>query len=369
MCTQNVTNAETKSPLKALEERTGAHWPAIAAAEGQTRTERNVLEDALGKFTNSDSTIVAFGSLARREFTAGSDFDWILLLDGIARPEHQQVAQAVRSKIDDLGRKQPGTEGVFGNLVASHDLVHHIGGEDDSNSNMTLRILLLLESIPIGRTDAYDRVLSNVLWRYLDEDRGLWHGSGIYKVPRFLFNDVARYWRTMTVDFAYKQRDRQNRGFAIRNLKLRMSRKLLFLAGMIACFECHIDFSSPEERVEFYATKQVQSVIKRLKSVLSQPPLDIIATALLRLPELDNHSKKLFDAYDSFLSMLADEQILSSGLTIRQHLDKLPVEQLGTDQIASGGREVSHKFRDAIRSIFLSPDNLLGQLTIEYGVF
>jgi hypothetical protein len=173
----------------------------------------------------------------------------------------------------------------------------------------------------------------------------------------------------MTVDFAYKQRDRQNRGFAIRNLKLRMSRKLLFLADMIACFECHTDFASPEDRTDFYSTKQVHSVIRRLRSVLSQSPLDIIATALLRLPELDVHSRKLLDAYDSFLSMLADEQILPTGLTVRQHLDALPVEQLGTDQIASQGRDVSHRFRDAIRSIFLNPDNPLGQLTIEYGVF
>lgn len=358
-----------QSSLRALEKRTGAHWSSIGAAEIQTQSEREILENALGRFTTSDSTIVAFGSLARGEFTAGSDLDWILLLDGISRPEHLEVAQAVRSQIDDLGRKQPGTEGVFGNLVASHDLVHHIGGENDSNSNTTLRILLLLESIPIGRADAYDRVLNNVLWRYLDEDRGLWHGSGAYKVPRFLFNDVARYWRTMTVDFAYKQRDRQNRGFAIRNLKLRMSRKLLFLAGMIACFECHTGFASPDERTDFYATKRVNAVITRLRSVLSQSPLAIIAAALLRCPELDTHSKDLFDAYDSFLAMLADDTPLPNGFTIREHLDKLAVQELGTDEIATRGREISHRFRDAIRSIFLNPNNLLGKLTIEYGVF
>ncbi len=197
------------------------------------------------------------------------------------------MAHAIRKslsemKINEVKVKQPGREGVFGTIVSSHDLVHRIGGQDDTNSNTTLRILLLLESASIGNSAAYVRVLKNILWRYLDEDRGLWEGSGPYKVPRFLFNDVARYWRTMTVDFAYKQRNRQNEGFAIRNLKLRMSRKLLFLAGMIACYECHLGFSSQEERQEFYSTKQVQSVIERLLIVLSKPPLEIIATALLR---------------------------------------------------------------------------------------
>ncbi len=370
MCQQREIFAEENPPVvRTLEKRTGSGWTNIFAAEAKAQDERRVLENALGHFTSSDSSIVSFGSLARGEFTTGSDVDWILLLDGISRPEHLEVVHAIRAAIKDIPRKQPGTEGVFGNLVASHDLVHHIGGENDSNSNMTLRILLLLESVSIGRADAYDRVFNNILWRYLNEDRGLWHGSGSYKVPRFLFNDVARYWRTMTVDFAYKQRDRQNRGFAIRNLKLRMSRKLLFLAGMIACFECHTGFVSPQERAEFYATKRVNAVIKLLRSVLSRPPLEIIATTLLRHPDLDTHAKKLFDAYDEFLGMLADDHCLPNGKTIREHLDTLPVDQLGSDEIASRGRDVSHRFRDAIRSIFLTDSNILGQLTIEYGVF
>jgi len=234
---------------------------------------------------------VVVGSLARQEFTAGSDVDWTLLLDGVSQPEHHKVAQAIRKKISELGMKQPGQEGVFGSIASSHDLIHRIGGQDDTNANTTLRILLLLESDSVGRSEAYERVLRNILWRYLDEDRGLWLGSGQYKVPRFLFNDVARYWRTMTVDFAYKQRNRQNEGFAIRNLKLRMSRKLLFLAGMVACFECHTSFVSPEERREFYESKNVQAIIDRLRVVLTKAPLEIIASALLRYPELDLYTK------------------------------------------------------------------------------
>ena len=184
-----------------------------------------------------------------------------------------------------------------------------------------------------------------------------------------MFNDVARYWRTMTVDFAYKQRDRQNRGFAIRNLKLRMSRKLLFLAGMIACFECHTSFASSEERRDFYSTKQVQAVIGRLREILSKSALEIVATALLRSPELDVHTKALFDAYDEFLAMLSDERPRCEGRTVRDHLDSLPIEKLGVDAIASQGRQISHRFRDAIAAIFLNADNELGRLTIEYGVF
>jgi hypothetical protein len=162
----------------------------------------------------------SFGSLGRDEFTAGSDLDWTLLVDGIADPAHLDVAFAIKDRLEKLEHKPPGREAVFASLAFSHELIHQIGGHDDTNANTTRRILLLLESAVIGRRDAHKRVLSNVLLRYLKEDRGLWHESGKFKVPRFLLNDIARYWRTMAVDFASKQRARGNEGFAMRNIKL-----------------------------------------------------------------------------------------------------------------------------------------------------
>jgi hypothetical protein len=248
-------------------------------------------------------------------------------------------------------------------------LIHRIGGETDTNANTTRRILLLLESIAIGRPDAHGRVLNNILYRYLEEDRGLWFGSNQSKVPRFLFNDVARYWRTMAVDFAYKQRTRPDGGFLLRNTKLRMSRKLLFLSGMLTCFDCHTRFEEQSERQEFYRGKPVEAVIDRLREVLNQPPLEILAAALLKYESFDGSIKKLFTAYDEFVGMLADDTLLSNGLTKRKHLDTLPVDSIEGDVVASEARDISHRFRDAISDLFLTKDTELGMLTLEYGVF
>src|SRR5215813_2951501 len=128
-------------------------------------------------------------------------------------------------------------------MAFSHDIIHQIGGQNDTNKNTTQRILLLLESRAIGKnTQAYERVLRAVINRYLEEDNHpLSHDGQSYRVPRFLLNDIVRFWRTMAVDFASKQRDRAGAGWGLRNAKLRMSRKLIFASGMLVCFSPTFD--------------------------------------------------------------------------------------------------------------------------------
>ena len=122
------------------------------------------------KFLSNDFSLVVFGSLARNEWTGNSDLDWGLLVDSQAHPEHLPVALEIAKLFRDheLGR-EPGRTGIFGNLIFSHELVHQIGGENDPNSNITRRLLLLLESRTIGSADAYSRVIRVILERYFDQ--------------------------------------------------------------------------------------------------------------------------------------------------------------------------------------------------------
>jgi len=72
------------------------------------------------------------------------------------------------------------------------------------------------------------RVLRVLLKRYLVDDFGYaMPPKAAARVPRFLLNDLVRYWRTMAVDFAAKRREREGAGWGLRNFKLRMSRKLI----------------------------------------------------------------------------------------------------------------------------------------------
>ena len=359
-----------KHSLDELGSAVSRSWSNLTAARQRAEKQRRQLQSALSQFSTFDYAIVVFGSLARDEFTSESDLDWTLLVDASADPNQIDAVHAIRKKIAELEGKPPGREGTFGSFAFSHELVHLIGGQDDTNANTTRRILLLLESKPIGRREAYERVVNKILHRYLSEDRGLWYGSGKHKVPRFLLNDIVRYWRTMAVDFAYKQRSRANEGWALRNIKLRMSRKLIFIAGLLACFSCELDLDEEQRRLIF-EQHAVPPLVDHLQRVLSATPIELLSRSILRVNDesLYPAAAQLFDSYDQFIGLLADESKGSDGKTPRRHLEELPVDQLDADPLFKQVREISHSFQDAVRQVFLYSPNQLQKLTIEYGVF
>ncbi len=367
------------SPLTELQKTLGCEWKNIEEARQRTKTTLKSLSTIIGgkpgedTSVGPDTSVVVHGSLARLECTQGSDLDWTLLVDGVADASVQRRFLDIKNVLSDanfeqLGLERPGQEGTFGALAFSQPIMHFIGGEEDSNTNTTRRVLLLLEAVPVGeRRGAFDRVRKGILQRYLDEDRGLLRESHIAKnmrwIPLFLLNDFARYWRTMAVDFAYKQFDRGNRGYALRSLKLGTSRKLLYASGLLACFWCDPAISKNDRQ-----KPNKQSLIDSLDTFLSWTPLERIAQFFLvhvnspKSESLPATATRLFGAYDAFLGLLDDQDK-------RMHLEQLKPADEENDPVFMDARTKRRDFRLAIQEMFLGEGSPLQRNTIEKGVF
>ncbi len=307
----------------------------------------------------SDTSLVVFGSLARGEYTPGSDVDWTLLIDGRADEGHYEAARAIGATLRRERFHEPGPTGVFGNVAFSHPILHQIGGQDDTNKLTTQRILLLLESRAVGRREAHDRVLDLVLTRYVEDDRGLLYGSKGDVVPRFLVNDIVRYWRTVTVDFVYKQRDRED-GWALRNAKLKMSRKLIFAAGLLACFGFELGGQPWRDAA---GKLEVPRLVRALRERARVPPLDQLAGAALRPGVRGETALALFTEYDAFLGVLGDEDK-------RRHLKRLTFADLDRgDALFRETSRIARRFQDALHQLFFVDDPELRRLVLDYGVF
>jgi hypothetical protein len=350
-------------PINRLRHRLGKEWPAIAKTAAQAdaalkRIAELVRQPAAGEgsIDSGDLSVVVFGSLARGEWTAGSDVDWTLLIDGQADPQHTVAAQSFARALADAGFSEPGRTGVFGNLAFSHSIIHQIGGQEDTNRNTTQRMLLLLESRPVNQVTAYRRVILAVLHRYLLND---YRGRPL-RVPRFLLNDVHRYWRTVCVDYGGKYRERAAENWALRILKLRMSRKLLYAAGLVTCFSCDPQWRELRDP-SLGPRPSVEAMASYLEAFTRCKPLDILAEVL------DRHARpetavRLMDAYDRFLAALDDP-------TTRERLKGLRPEDAEADEQYNTLQDLCTQFGMALESLFFEDDPMLTRLMRTYGVF
>lgn len=342
-----------------LEAACGCAWSAIRAAQARTEAHVDAVSRELTKFATPETAVVVTGSVGRGELTSGSDFDWMLLIDGASDPAHFTLAQEIGNALKALHVKAPGPAQTFGGLVSSHDLVHYIAGSKDSNDNLTRRILLLLESRAITNEPLRERVVRNILARYVIHDRSLPSGSGEpNRIPHFLLNDTVRYWRTMASDFASKMWERQHDGWAIRNIKLRFSRKLLFVAGLLICFSAEIQ--RPQGLADASTSEEFLTLLADfIREQTDISPMNHMARALLPYPEWGG---KIFTCYDRFLAALDDD-------AIRKALEGASFEAAPSDPSYTALREQSHLYREGIEALFFDMDPTLQRLIRRVGVF
>jgi len=330
------------SPAGALE-RLAAHsaegFPNLLAARRRTAQRLDEMRARVAKIAlPDDACIVLFGSWGRGELTEHSDDDWLLLVDGEVRDDvHGPIVARLRELLGAEDRK-PGTQGVFGAAASAPVLANRIGLDEDTNRSLTRRMLLLLESVPVAGDGAYARCWERVLDSYLDD------ATKDFRPPRFLLNDLVRYWRTICVDFVGKQREDEEK-WGLRNAKLRTGRKILFSAGLLPILLC--DRHRRADMRPF------------LIAQLQAPATDRLAAAFAAYDLMDSGGRAL-DAYDRWIGMIGDEATRAELAGVRR--DSVDASDAFA-QVRRAGRDLE---AGLLALLFETP---LVVLVREYGVF
>ena len=141
-----------------------------------------------------------------------------------------------------------------------------------------------------------------------------------------------------------------------------MSRKLIYVSGLLACFGCHLDHSPGQWSEIANKPDSRERIVDYFHGIFRQTPLEIIAGTLLKFEHLDHASRKVFDSYDEFLGLLARTDT-------RARLENVTEEEASKDETFQRARSLSHTFRDGLLTIFFDPLSGLDDLTKNYGVF
>jgi predicted nucleotidyltransferase len=360
----------------------GFSWPGYQLATEGTANAENKLRQALrevhskSRILDRDSSLVLFGSFARHEFLEGSDYDWALLIDGVVNSHHTQQARSIAGALANAKLIPPGTSGTFGGLFFSHDLVHCIGGGADSNANLTRRMLMFHESrcfdlSPTGDVNSIWRnVVSNLMRRYFEEDVHF-SAKGKRRVPRFLLNDITRYWRTICVDYAAKYREQDGKKWAIRNAKLRFSRKLLYAAGLAFCLSCEL--APPVSKYpDLFGVQEGTDAGPFIESAINfaqLPPLEFLAKFIDQfLSEADKRKRvceKIFGAYSDWLLLLGNQEARKS---LEEFKPKDTLSNAHFEKVREGGKT----FASGLRELFFNRDHdkdQIAELSLDYVGF
>lgn len=324
--------------LERLSEKTGEGLSNLRAARELAAREQPVFEEKLkGLARDGDTSVVLFGSWARRELTEHSDDDWLILVDGTRRGDVAPTVDEVGSILGVDGRK-PGEQEIFGIHAFCDDIAEKVGLDRDDNTNLTHRVLLILESVPLTGHEAHRACWNRILDGYLHEVRR------DERPPRFFLNDVVRYWRTICVDFVGKHRDAAEK-WGMRNAKLRASRKVLFAGGLLPILQC-FQYNRGDMR-EF------------LVDQLTAPATDRLAYAFLKWGVPDPGAR-FFAAYDRWIELLNDEEI-------RAELNEVTPDSADD---SAAFREVQRIGGDLDRGLLaLLFDTALEPISRQYGIF
>ena len=273
------------------------------------------LRNRLADLSLEDRVVLICGSYARREASENSDTDFFILSNDTNGDS--SLRDNVRRAIKEVVPNEPSKNGAFDDSVDRKEMLENIGGDHDTNRNMTHRILFLLEGEWLYNKEGLRDFLREILKRYIREE------MSDHQLALFLLNDVIRYYRTIAVDYEFKVTE--GKPWGIRNIKLIFSRKLLYASGLFS--------------VAMTADRTREDKIKILEDLFELPVME-------RMISICGHSrmKAVQNSYNIFLETLENSDT-------RERLIDLEASERN-DPLFRGLKNEGHHFTRELLKLF-----------------
>jgi hypothetical protein len=296
---------------------------AYERAKAFSNTKLEELRLSLKGTLPDNAAVITFGSYARREASPQSDIDYIVLNRDSGQID-RQLLSATGNSIEKIVELAPSEGGAFAKSVTRAELLTNVGGNNDTNENLTRRLLLMLEGEWLTNGDEFKSLRSELISLYIRAT------PRDHQLALFLLNDIIRYWRTMTVDYMYKTTE-DTKPWGIRNIKLIFSRKLMYASGLFS--------------VGLTADKSEHAKHETLSSLFDLPALE-------RIVEIcgNGNAARIKKSYNYFLEYMELAENRSQLKSVAQGDHDDPIFR----EIKNEGHNFTRQLLSAFESVFHS---------------